>query len=147
MIKFEIEALNNYSRAGIIRTPDGSIQTPVFMPVGTLATVKGMTTEEVKDLGAEIILGNTYHLHLRPGDPVIRKMGGLQKFMNWDRPILTDSGGFQIFSLAKLLKLNEEGVIIRSHIDGSKIKLTPEISITIQKNLGSTIMMCLDECL
>ena len=147
MIKFEIEALNNYSRAGILRTPDGSIQTPVFMPVGTLATVKGMTTEEVKDLGAEIILGNTYHLHLRPGDSVIRKMGGLQKFMNWDRPILTDSGGFQIFSLAKLLKLNEEGVIIRSHIDGSKIKLTPEISITIQKNLGSTIMMCLDECL
>ena len=147
MIQFEIEALNNNSRAGIINSPDGSIHTPVFMPVGTLATVKGMTTGEIKELGAEIILGNTYHLHLRPGDSVIRKMGGLQKFMNWDRPILTDSGGFQIFSLSKLLNLNEEGVIIRSHIDGSKIKLTPEISIAIQKNLGSTIMMCLDECL
>ena len=147
MIQFEIEARNNNSRAGVLHTPDGSIQTPVFMPVGTLATVKGMTTGEIKELGAEIILGNTYHLHLRPGDSVIRMMGGLQKFMNWDRPILTDSGGFQIFSLAKLLNLNEEGVIIRSHIDGSKIKLTPEISIAIQQNLGSTIMMCLDECL
>ena len=147
MIQFEIEAQNNNSRAGVLDTPDGSIQTPVFMPVGTLATVKGMTTGETKELGAEIILGNTYHLHLRPGDSVIRKMGGLQKFMNWDRPILTDSGGFQIFSLAKLLNLNEEGVIFRSHIDGSKKKLTPEISITIQQNLGSTIMMCLDECL
>ena len=147
MIQFEIEARNNNSRAGVLHTPDGSIHTPVFMPVGTLATVKGMTTKEIKELGAEIILGNTYHLHLRPGDSVIRKMGGLQKFMNWDRPILTDSGGFQIFSLAKLLNLNEEGVIIRSHIDGSKIKLTPEISIAIQQNLGSTIMMCLDECL
>jgi len=147
MIKFEIEALNNNSRAGILNTPDGSIYTPVFMPVGTLATVKGMTTREIKELGAEIILGNTYHLHLRPGDSVIRKMGGLQKFMNWDRPILTDSGGFQIFSLAKLLNLDEQGVIIRSHIDGSKIKLTPEISIAIQQNFGSTIMMCLDECL
>ena len=147
MIQFEIEARNNNSRAGVLHTPDGSINTPVFMPVGTLATVKGMTTGEIKELGAEIILGNTYHLHLRPGDSVIRKMGGLQKFMNWDRPILTDSGGFQIFSLAKLLNLNEEGVIIRSHIDGSKIKLTPEISIAIQQNLGSTIMMCLDECL
>ena len=147
MIQFEIEAQNNNSRAGVLDTPDGSIQTPVFMPVGTLATVKGMTTGETKELGAEIILGNTYHLHLRPGDSVIRKMGGLQKFMNWDRPILTDSGGFQIFSLAKLLNLNEEGVIFRSHIDGSKKKLTPEISIAIQQNLGSTIMMCLDECL
>ena len=147
MIHFEIEAQNNNSRAGILRTPDGTIQTPVFMPVGTLATVKGMTSGELSELGAEIILGNTYHLHLRPGDDVVRKMGGLQKFMNWDRPILTDSGGFQIFSLAKLLNLNEEGVVIRSHIDGSKIKLTPEISIAIQQKLGSTIMMCLDECL
>ena len=121
MMQFEIEAQNNNSRAGVLDTPDGSIQTPVFMPVGTLATVKGMTTGETKEPGAEIILGNTYHLHLRPGDSVIKKMGGLQKFMNWDRPILTDSGGFQIFSLAKLLNLNEEGVIIRSHIDGSKI--------------------------
>jgi tRNA-guanine transglycosylases, various specificities len=147
MLKFEIEARNNNSRAAKLHTLEGTIHTPVFMPVGTLATVKGMTTGEIKDLGAEIILGNTYHLHLRPGDSVIRKMGGLQKFMNWDGPILTDSGGFQIFSLAKLIKLNEEGVIIRSHIDGSKIKITPEISISIQKNLKGTIMMCLDECL
>ncbi len=147
MIQYEIEAQSDNSRAGTLHTPDGSIKTPIFMPVGTLATVKGMTTGEIKELGAEIILGNTYHLHLRPGDLIIKKMGGLQKFMNWDRPVLTDSGGFQIFSLAKLLKLNEEGAIIRSHIDGTKLKLTPEISIDIQKNLGSTIMMCLDECL
>jgi queuine tRNA-ribosyltransferase len=106
-----------------------------------------MTPEEVREIGAEIILGNTYHLHLRPGDELVQKMGGLHRFMNWQGPILTDSGGFQVFSLAKLLKLDEEGVVIRSHLDGSKIKLTPEISIQIQQNLGSTIMMCLDECL
>jgi queuine tRNA-ribosyltransferase len=117
------------------------------MQVGTLGTVKGMTPEEVAEIGAEIILGNTYHLHLRPGDELVKKMGGLHKFMNWYGPILTDSGGFQVFSLAKLLNLDEEGVEIRSHLDGSKIKLTPEISIAIQQNLGSTIMMCLDECL
>ena len=147
MIQFEVEANCGNSRAGTLQTPHGKIHTPIFMPVGTLGTVKGMTPEEVAEIGAEIILGNTYHLHLRPGDDLVKKMGGLHKFMNWHGPILTDSGGFQVFSLAKLLKLNEEGVEIRSHLDGTKIKLTPEISIAIQQNLGSTIMMCLDECL
>jgi queuine tRNA-ribosyltransferase len=147
MIQFEVEANCGNSRAGTLETPHGKIHTPIFMPVGTLGTVKGMTPEEVHEIGAEIILGNTYHLHLRPGDELVKKMGGLHKFMNWPGPILTDSGGFQVFSLAKLLKLNEEGVEIRSHLDGTKIKLTPEISIAIQQNLGSTIMMCFDECL
>ena len=147
MIQFEVEANCGNSRAGTLETPHGKIHTPIFMPVGTLGTVKGMTPEEVHEIGAEIILGNTYHLHLRPGDELVKKMGGLHKFMNWPGPILTASGGFQVFSLAKLLKLNEEGVEIRSHLDGTKIKLTPEISIAIQQNLGSTIMMCFDECL
>ena len=147
MIQFELEAKDHNSRAGILKTQHGTIHTPVFMPVGTLGTVKALTPEEVRELGAEIILGNTYHLHLRPGDELVRKLGGLHHFMNWDGPILTDSGGFQIFSLAKLLKLDQSGVVIRSHIDGSKITLTPEISIAIQQNLGSTIMMCLDQCL
>ncbi|HIB45255.1 MAG TPA: tRNA-guanine transglycosylase, partial [Candidatus Lambdaproteobacteria bacterium] len=147
MIQFEVEANCGNARAGVLETQHGKIHTPIFMPVGTLGTVKGMTPEEVCEIGAEIILGNTYHLFLRPGDELIKKMGGLHKFMNWHGPILTDSGGFQVFSLAKLLKLDEEGVVIRSHLDGSKIKLTPEISIEIQQNLGSTIMMCFDECL
>ena len=147
MIQFEVEANCGNSRAGVLQTPHGKIHTPIFMPVGTLGTVKGMTPEEVREIGAEIILGNTYHLHLRPGDELVQKMGGLHRFMNWQGPILTDSGGFQVFSLAKLLKLDEEGVVIRSHLDGSKIKLTPEISIQIQQNLGSTTRMCLDECL
>ena len=147
MIKFKIEATNGNSRAGILQTNHGKINTPIFMPVGTLGTIKSLTTDEVKQIGAEIVLGNTYHLHLRPGDKLIKKMGGLHQFMNWQGPILTDSGGFQIFSLAKLLKLDEEGVVIRSHLDGSKIKLSPEISISIQQNLKSTIMMCLDECI
>ncbi|HJL94584.1 MAG TPA: tRNA guanosine(34) transglycosylase Tgt, partial [SAR324 cluster bacterium] len=129
MIQFEVEAICGNSRGGVISTPHGKIHTPIFMPVGTLGTVKGMKPEEVAAIGAEIILGNTYHLHLRPGDELVKKMGGLQKFMNWHGPILTDSGGFQIFSMSKLLKLDEEGVEIRSHLDGLKIKLTPEISI------------------
>ena len=147
MIQFELEANDSNSRAGVLQTPHGTIYTPSFMPVGTLGTVKAMTSGEIKELGAEIILGNTYHLHLRPGDELIRRMGGLHQFMNWDGPILTDSGGFQIFSLAKLLELNEEGVFFRSHLDGIQKTLTPEISIAIQQNLGSTIMMCLDQCL
>ena len=147
MINFRIEAKSENSRAGVLQTPHGEIHTPIFMPVGTLGSVKSITNEELEEIGTEIILGNTYHLHLRPGDKIIKKMGGLRKFINWDRPLLTDSGGFQIFSLAKLLKMDEEGVIIKSHLDGSKIKLSPEISISIQRNLGSTIMMCLDECL
>ena len=116
------------------------------MPVGTLGTVKAMTPEELKDIGAEIILGNTYHLHLRPSDSLVAKLGGLHRFMNWDRPILTDSGGFQVFSLAKLHKRSEEGVRFQSHLDGSSFWLTPEISIGIQENLGSDIMMVFDEC-
>ena len=146
MITFALQGHDGKARAGKIETPRGSIHTPIFMPVGTLGTVKAMTPEELKDIGAEIILGNTYHLHLRPSDSLIAKLGGLHRFMNWDRPILTDSGGFQVFSLAKLHKRSEEGVRFRSHLDGSSFWLTPEISIGIQENLGSDIMMVFDEC-
>ena len=146
MITFALQGHDGKARAGKIETPRGSIHTPIFMPVGTLGTVKAMTPEELKDIGAEIILGNTYHLHLRPSDSLIAKLGGLHRFMNWDRPILTDSGGFQVFSLAKLHKRSEEGVRFQSHLDGSSFWLTPEISISIQENLGSDIMMVFDEC-
>ena len=146
MITFAPQGHDGKARAGKIETPRGSIHTPIFMPVGTLGTVKAMTPEELKDIGAEIILGNTYHLHLRPSDSLIAKLGGLHRFMNWDRPILTDSGGFQVFSLAKLHKRSEEGVRFQSHLDGSSFWLTPEISIGIQENLGSDIMMVFDEC-
>jgi len=146
MITFALQAQDGKARAGKIETPRGSIHTPIFMPVGTLGTVKAMTPEELKEIGAEIILGNTYHLHLRPSDSLIAKLGGLHHFMNWDRPILTDSGGFQVFSLAKLHKRSEEGVRFQSHLDGSSFWLTPEISIGIQENLGSDIMMVFDEC-
>ena len=145
--RFTTEFQDGNARTGVLETPHGLIHTPLFMPVGTLGTVKAMTPGELKSLGAEIILGNTYHLHLRPGDELIRDLGGLHRFMHWDRPILTDSGGFQVFSLAKLLKREEEGVVFRSHLDGARVELTPEISIRIQENLGSTIMMCFDECL
>ena len=146
MITFALQGHDGKARAGKIETPRGSIHTPIFMPVGTLGTVKAMTPEELKDIGAEIILGNTYHLHLRPSDSLVAKLGGLHRFMNWDRPILTDSGGFQVFSLAKLHKRSEEGVRFQSHLDGSSFWLTPEISIGIQENLGSDIMMVFDEC-
>lgn len=134
------------ARRGIVHTPHGDIQTPVFMPVGTAATVKAMRPEEVRDMGAEIILSNTYHLYLRPGHDIVKEAGGLHKFMNWDRAILTDSGGFQVFSLGPLRKITEEGVEFRSHIDGSKHMLSPEKSIEIQTALGSDIMMAFDEC-
>ena len=134
------------ARAGVIHTPHGDIETPVFMPVGTRATVKAMTPEELKTIEAQIILGNTYHLYLKPGDDIVKKAGGLHQFMNWDRPILTDSGGFQVFSLGSMRKITEEGVEFRSHIDGSKHFISPEKSIDIQKNLGSDIMMAFDEC-
>lgn len=134
------------ARAGVIHTPHGDIETPVFMPVGTRATVKTMTPEELKDIDAQIILGNTYHLYLKPGDDLINEAGGLHKFMNWDRPILTDSGGFQVFSLSNIRKITEQGVEFRSHIDGSKHFISPEKSIEIQQNLGSDIMMAFDEC-
>ncbi len=133
-------------RLGLIKTARGDIETPCFMPVGTLGTVKSMTPEEVAGLGASIILGNTYHLYLRPGHELIKELGGLHKFMNWNKPILTDSGGFQVFSLGKLRKISEEGVEFRSHLDGSKHFLSPEKAIEIQLALGSDIMMVLDEC-
>ncbi len=134
------------ARYGRVTTPHGSFETPVFMPVGTRATVKTMTPEEVKDLGAGIILANTYHLWMRPGEAIVQELGGLHQFMNWDRAILTDSGGFQIFSLAKPKDIEEEGVHFRSHIDGSRHFLTPEKAMAIQEALGSDIMMQLDEC-
>lgn len=147
-IKFELvkEAKDCKARLGKLYTPHGVIETPVFMPVGTRATVKTMTPEEVKDLGAQIILSNTYHLYLRPGHELIKEAGGLHKFMNWHGPILTDSGGFQVFSLGELRKIKEEGVEFKSHIDGSTHFISPEKSIEIQNALGSDIMMCFDEC-
>ena len=147
MISFEKQAQAGLARTGRILTPRGEINTPIFMPVGTLGTVKAMTPEETRDLGGAIILGNTYHLHLRPGDELVRQLGGLHQFMNWPYPILTDSGGFQVFSLAKLNKLTEEGVTFQSHLNGDTIVFTPEKSIEIQQNLGSDIMMCFDECI
>jgi len=134
------------ARLGKITTPHGEVDTPVFMPVGTQGTVKGLTPEMVSDLGAQIVLGNTYHLYLRPGHELIRTLGGLHKFMNWQHPILTDSGGFQIYSLGALRKITEEGASFQSHIDGSRHFISPEICMEIQEALGSDIMMCLDEC-
>lgn len=134
------------ARRGRIKTPHGTIETPVFMPVGTAATVKAMKPEEVRDMGATIILSNTYHLYLRPGHEIVRDAGGLHRFMNWDGAILTDSGGFQVFSLGDLRKITEEGVTFRSHIDGSKHIFTPERSIEVQNALGSDIIMAFDEC-
>ncbi|HAF31782.1 MAG TPA: tRNA guanosine(34) transglycosylase Tgt [Anaerovibrio sp.] len=135
------------ARAGIIHTPHGSFPTPIFMPVGTQASVKGVSPEELHDMGAGIILSNTYHLFLRPGSALVREAGGLHKFMNWDGAILTDSGGFQVFSLGDLRKITEEGVTFRSHIDGSKKFLSPEVSMRVQMDLGSDIVMAFDECI
>ncbi len=146
MFSFDLQATDGAARTGVIRTPRGDIRTPAFMPVGTAATVKAMMPESVRATGADILLGNTYHLMLRPGAERIDRLGGLHRFMNWDRPILTDSGGFQVMSLAELRKLTEKGVTFRSHIDGSKHELTPERSMEIQKLLGSDIVMCFDEC-
>lgn len=136
------------ARRGEFTTPHGVIQTPVFMNVGTLAAIKGgVSSMDLKEIGCQVELSNTYHLHLRPSDEVVKKMGGLHKFMNWDRPILTDSGGFQVFSLAKMRKIKEEGVYFNSHIDGRKIFMGPEESMRIQSNLASTIAMAFDECI
>ncbi len=143
---FTLHATDGKARTGVIHTPRGEIRTPAFMPVGTAATVKAMLPESVRATGADILLGNTYHLMLRPTAERIARLGGLHRFMNWDRPILTDSGGFQVMSLASLRKLTEEGVRFSSHIDGSKHMLTPERSMEIQKLLGSDIVMCFDEC-
>lgn len=134
------------ARLGTVHTPHGSIETPAFMPVGTQATVKGMSPEELKQMNAGIILANTYHLWMRPGSDLIREAGGLHRFMNWDRAILTDSGGFQVFSLSDLRHINEEGVNFKSHIDGSRHTLTPEKSISVQNDLGADIIMAFDEC-
>ena len=135
------------ARRGVIHTPHGDIQTPIFMPVGTQATVKAMTPDELKEMvQAQIILANTYHLFLRPGHELVKEAGGLHKFMNWDRPILTDSGGFQVFSLGALRKITEEGVEFRSHLDGSKQFIGPEKAMEIEEALGSDIMMAFDEC-
>lgn len=148
MFKFELlkESSECKARLGKIYTNHGEIETPIFMPVGTKATVKAMTPEELKGMEAQIILGNTYHLYLRPGHDLVEEAGGLHKFMNWDKPILTDSGGFQVFSLGDLRKITEEGVEFRSHIDGSKHFISPEKSMEIQNSLGSDIMMAFDEC-
>ncbi|THB73518.1 MAG: tRNA guanosine(34) transglycosylase Tgt [Desulfobulbaceae bacterium] len=135
------------ARLGEVRTAHGTFQTPIFMPVGTQATVKALTPENLKACGAQIILGNTYHLYIRPGHELINQFGGLHQFMNWDRPILTDSGGFQIFSLKDLAKITEEGASFQSHLDGSKLFLSPEDAIDVQQALGSDIMMCLDTCI
>jgi queuine tRNA-ribosyltransferase len=147
-ISFEIllESKENAARVGRLHTSHGEIETPVFMPVGTRATVKSVTPEELKDLGVSIILANTYHLYLRPGHEVIAGFDGLHGFMHWDRPILTDSGGFQVFSLAMLRKITDEGVMFQSHIDGSRHLFTPEKAIEIQEALGADIIMCFDEC-
>ena len=148
MFKFTLEKKSSQckARTGTIETNHGVIKTPVFMPVGTRATVKAMNNDELKSIGSQIILSNTYHLYLKPGQEIIRKADGLHRFMNWDRPILTDSGGFQVFSLNKTRKITEEGVQFRSHIDGSKHFISPEKSIEIQNDLGSDIMMAFDEC-
>ncbi|WP_370211087.1 tRNA guanosine(34) transglycosylase Tgt [Roseovarius sp.] len=143
---FTLSATDGRARTGRIDTPRGEIRTPAFMPVGTAATVKAMMPENVRATGADILLGNTYHLMLRPGSDRVARLGGLHKFMNWERPILTDSGGFQVMSLAGLRKLTEEGVKFKSHIDGSVHNLTPERSMEIQAELGSDIVMCFDEC-
>tara|TARA_B100000674_G_scaffold51499_1_gene35503 strand:- start:1079 stop:2209 length:1131 start_codon:yes stop_codon:yes gene_type:complete len=143
---YSLSAVNEKARCGVISTPRGEIRTPAFMPVGTAATVKAMLPESVRSTGADVLLGNTYHLMLRPTAERISELGGLHKFMNWERPILTDSGGFQVMSLAELRKLNEEGVTFKSHVDGSRHVLSPERSMEIQKMLGSDIVMCFDEC-
>ena len=145
-MKFSIFNTDGEARAGILETARGSIHTPVFMPVGTVGTVKAMTPDELKEIGAEIILSNTYHLYLRPGHEVVQSLGGLHRFMNWDRPILTDSGGFQVFSLSALRKIEDEGVHFKSHLDGSMHFIGPAEAMAIQSSLGSDIAMVFDDC-
>jgi queuine tRNA-ribosyltransferase len=144
--RFEIEAVDGKARAGRMFTPHGVVQTPVFMPVGTLGSVKGVPQDTLEELGVEILLNNTYHLYLRPGVEMVRSLGGVQRFMAWDKPILTDSGGFQVFSLSELRKVTEEGVAFRSHLDGSSHMFTPESAIAAQIGLGADIIMAFDEC-
>lgn len=148
MFRFHLDAVDSATaaRAGRWDTPHGTVRTPAFMPVGTLATVKGLTPEQLRTAGAEMVLANTYHLALRPGADIVEEMGGLHRFMNWSRPILTDSGGFQVFSLSRLTKLSDDQVVFRSHIDGSLLELSPERAVRIQEQLGADCIMCLDEC-
>lgn len=143
---FTVESIDGDARAATLQTRRGPVRTPVFMPVGTQATVKAMTPAELESLGAQIILGNTYHLHVRPGEKLIARLGGLHRFMGWNRPILTDSGGYQVFSLAKLRKITPEGVRFQNHLDGSPTFIGPETSMEIQRDLGSDIVMLFDEC-
>jgi queuine tRNA-ribosyltransferase len=145
-LSFQLQATDGPARAGMLRLPHGDVPTPIFMPVGTQATVKAVLPRDVADIGAKIILANTYHLLLRPGPDTVARAGGLHKFMGWDRPMLTDSGGFQVFSLAEISKIDDEGVRFTSHIDGSKVMLTPERSIEVQEALGADIIMAFDEC-
>ncbi|MEO5668310.1 MAG: tRNA guanosine(34) transglycosylase Tgt [Bdellovibrionota bacterium] len=144
--KTPVQDGNLQARAGLIKTPHGEIQTPIFMPVGTVGTVKAMLPRDLEEIGAQIILGNTYHLWIRPGEETLKAVGGLRKWMAWKGPLLTDSGGFQVFSLSKIRKIREEGVEFRSHLDGSKLFMSPEKSIEIQETIASTIMMVLDVC-
>jgi queuine tRNA-ribosyltransferase len=146
MFKFTLTARNHRARTGLFTTPHGDLLTPVFAPVGTQATVKTLTPEQLHDIHASLVLSNTYHLYLRPGDELVRDLGGLHKFMQWPRPMLTDSGGFQVFSLAQTRKIDDDGVTFKSHIDGSTHRFTPEKSIAIQENLGADILMAFDEC-
>lgn len=145
-ISFTLKARDGSARRGLLATPHGEVETPAFMPVGTLGTVKGLLPSQVAKAGARIVLGNTYHLHIRPGDDRIASLGGLHAFMNWPGAILTDSGGYQVFSLAQTRSVTDRGVVFRSHVDGRLIDLTPEKAIAIQENLGSDIAMVLDEC-
>jgi len=146
MFEFRLLARQEKARAGVFMTPHGDLQTPVFAPVGTQATVKTLTPEHLKELGASLVLSNTYHLYLRPGDELIAELGGLHKFMQWPNPMLTDSGGYQVFSLSDTRKIDEDGVTFKSHVDGSTHRFTPERSIQIQNNLGADIIMAFDEC-
>ncbi len=146
MFEFEVLAQDGNARTGILHTPHGAIHTPVFAPVGTAGSVKAVAPRDLKEINASLVLANTYHLHLRPGDELVARRGGLHPFMAWDGPILTDSGGFQVFSLTQINKIDDDGVTFRSHIDGSKLRFTPEVSMKIQENLGADIIMCFDEC-
>ncbi|HEU4556214.1 MAG TPA: tRNA guanosine(34) transglycosylase Tgt [Longimicrobium sp.] len=146
LFEFEVQASDGHARAGVLNLPHGQVRTPVFMPVGTQATVKTLTSEEVEALGAQIILGNTYHLYLRPGHDVVQTMGGLHGFQGWNKPILTDSGGFQVFSLSDISTISEDGVEFQSHIDGSRHMFTPERVMEIERALGADIIMAFDQC-
>ena len=141
---FQVDATAGAARAGVFSTPHGQVETPAFMPVGTLATVKALDPDDLVNMGASMILSNAYHLHLRPGDEVVREMGGLHRFMQWEGPILTDSGGFQVFSLEGLRTIEEQGVVFQSHIDGSRRFFTPEIVMQIERNLGADVIMQFD---